>query len=118
MAYGFFEVPGIVAAVHALDTMTKTANVTLATWERKLGGRLVTLVVEGSVSAVTESIEAARANALKAPAATAVIASPHPETVRLVRLSAARMQKAEAAAAAPAADVKAPRAQGRSKKQK
>ena len=50
-AYGFIEITGVVAAMDALDIMCKAANVTLATWERKLGGRLVTLVVEGDVSA-------------------------------------------------------------------
>ncbi len=40
-AYGFIEISGVVAAMDALDIMCKAANVTLATWERKLGGRLV-----------------------------------------------------------------------------
>ncbi|MBP3347301.1 MAG: BMC domain-containing protein, partial [Clostridia bacterium] len=61
---GFVEVSGVVAAVDALDIMCKTASVNLVTWERKLGGRLVTLVVEGSVSDVTEAIEAAKANCI------------------------------------------------------
>ena len=47
-AYGFIEISGVVAAIDVLDTMCKAADVTLATWERKLGGRLVTLVVEGA----------------------------------------------------------------------
>ena len=45
-AYGFIEITGVVAAMDALDIMCKAANVKLATWERKLGGRLVTLVIE------------------------------------------------------------------------
>ena len=49
-AYGFIEITGVVAAMDALDIMCKAANVELATWERKLGGRLVTLVIEGDVS--------------------------------------------------------------------
>ena len=57
-AYGFIEISGVVAAMDALDIMCKAANVTLATWERKLGGRLVTLVVEGDVSAVKQAVEA------------------------------------------------------------
>ena len=40
-AYGFIEVEGVVAAVDALDIMCKTAEVEFATWERRLGGRLV-----------------------------------------------------------------------------
>ena len=89
-SYGFIEIPGVSAAVDALDIMCKTANVTLATWERKLGGRLVTLVVQGDVSAVTQAVEAASQSAIKKPVATGVIASPHPEIVRLIAQSASR----------------------------
>ncbi|MDE7276921.1 MAG: BMC domain-containing protein, partial [Lachnospiraceae bacterium] len=56
-AYGFIEITGVVAAMDALDIMCKAANVELATWERKLGGRLVTLVIEGDVSAVRQAVE-------------------------------------------------------------
>ncbi|MDD4851536.1 MAG: BMC domain-containing protein [Gemmiger sp.] len=89
-AYGFIEIPGVVAATDALDIMCKTAAVTLATWERKLGGRLVTLVVQGDVSAVTQAVEAANAQALKKPVASGVLANPHPEIVRLIQKSASR----------------------------
>ncbi len=90
---GFIEISGVTAAVDALDIMCKTANVELVTWERKLGGRLVTLVVRGDVSAVTEAVEAAAAHAIKKPVAKAVIANPHPETERMVAISAARLSK-------------------------
>ena len=90
---GFIEISGVTAAMDALDIMCKTADVELVTWERKLGGRLVTLIVRGSISAVTEAVEAAAANAIKRPVAKAVIANPHPETERLVQLSASRLAK-------------------------
>ena len=80
-AYGFIEISGVVAAMDALDIMCKAANVTLATWERKLGGRLVTLVVEGDVSAVKQAVEAGSTGGLRKPAATGMIANPHPEIV-------------------------------------
>ena len=92
---GFIEISGVTAAMDALDIMCKTADVELVTWERKLGGRLVTLIVRGSISAVTEAVEAAAANAIKRPVAKAVIANPHPETERLVQLSASRLAKKE-----------------------
>ena len=38
-AYGFIEITGVVAAMDALDIMCKTADVELASWERKLGVR-------------------------------------------------------------------------------
>ena len=90
---GFVEVSGVTAAIDALDIMCKSADVSLVSWERKLGGRLVTLIITGSVSAVQAAIENAKAQCIKKPAATAVIANPHPETVKLVELSAKRLEK-------------------------
>ncbi|MCI8459025.1 MAG: BMC domain-containing protein [Clostridia bacterium] len=95
-ALGFVEISGTTAAIDALDIMCKTAGVALVTWERKLGGRLVTLVITGEVSAVTDSIEAAKKNAIVPPVATLVIPNPHAETVKMVSLSAARLQRKNA----------------------
>jgi len=75
-----------------LDIMCKAADVTLATWERKLGGRLVTLVVEGDVDAVRASVEAACENAIKKPASIGILPNPHPEIVKMVELSASRFK--------------------------
>ena len=94
---GFVEVSGVVAAVDALDIMCKSADVTLVSWERKLGGRLVTLIVTGSVSAVTAAVENACRQCIKKPCAQAVIANPHPETFRLAELSAKRLEKKQQA---------------------
>ena len=95
-SYGLIEITGVAAAMDALDIMCKTADVELATWERKLGGRLVTLVVQGDVAAVTQAVEAARTKAIKKPVSRGVIANPHPEIVRLVKKSASRFKKEEA----------------------
>ena len=92
---GFVEVSGVVAAVDALDIMCKSADVTLVSWERKLGGRLVTLIITGNVSAVTAAVENAKAQCIKKPVASAVIANPHEETVRLAELSAKRIAPKE-----------------------
>lgn len=89
---GFIEIPSVTAAVEALDTMCKTADVEFVTWERKLGGRLVTIIVTGNVAAVTEAVETAAKNSLK-PCVHAVIANPHEETMKLVRLGASRLNK-------------------------
>ena len=78
--------------------MCKTSGVELATWERKLGGRLVTIVVRGDVASVTEAVETAAAKAIKKPVASGVIANPHEEIVRLVNLSASRFMNKEAQA--------------------
>ncbi len=90
---GLVEVQSVAAAVDCIDIMCKAAEVTFVTWERKLGGRLVTVIVEGQVSAVKAAVDAAVAGAIIKPAASAVIASPHSETERLVMLSASRLAK-------------------------
>ena len=94
-SYGFVEISGVTAAIDALDIMCKTSDVELATWERKLGGRLVTIVIEGDVAAVTEAVETAKNNAIKKPVATGVLANPHEEIVRLINLSASRFKSKE-----------------------
>jgi len=91
-SYGFLEIAGVVAAIDALDIMCKTSNVEFVTWERKLGGRLVTVIIQGDVSAVTAAIEAVNAQAIKKPVTCGVIANPHDEIVRLVHMSASRFQ--------------------------
>lgn len=93
---GFVEISGVVAAIDSLDIMCKTSGVELATWERKLGGRLVTIVVKGDVASVTEAVEAAVSKAIKKPVASGVIANPHEEIMRLVELSASRFMNKEA----------------------
>ncbi|MBO4261063.1 MAG: BMC domain-containing protein [Clostridia bacterium] len=90
---GLIEVSSVTGALDALDVMCKTANVSFVTWERKLGGRLVTIIVKGSVSAVTEAVDAAMERGLVRPCAHAVIANPHEETVRIVEISASRMKR-------------------------
>ena len=85
-AIGLIEVSGSVAAIDALDIMCKAASVTLVTWEKKLGGRLVTVIVTGDVSDVTAA--AANASCIVKPCASAVIPNPHEETKRILAFSA------------------------------
>ncbi|MCR4797930.1 MAG: BMC domain-containing protein [Lachnospiraceae bacterium] len=92
-AYGFIEISGVVAAIDVLDTMCKAADVTLATWERKLGGRLVTLVVEGEVEAVKTAVAAGVEHAnIRKPVASGVIPNPHEEIRKIVAISASRFK--------------------------
>ena len=95
----------MVAALDALDIMCKAADVTLATWERKLGGRLVTIIVEGDVAAVTAAVEAAKARAIKPLVSSGVIANPHEETVAQVKRSMKRFRSAEEIEKMEAADA-------------
>ncbi len=86
-AIGLFEIRGNVPAVAAVDAMCKAAEVRFLTWEQKLGGWLVTIVIQGEVSAVQAAIEAARASAIGKVAATVVIPNPHPEVMRQIEIS-------------------------------
>ncbi len=88
---GMIEVSGVTGAIDCLDIMCKSADVEFVTWERKLGGRLVTVIVQGNVSAVTAAVQNAVANGIVKPCAHAVIASPHEETWRILQISAARI---------------------------
>lgn len=88
---GFIEIPSVTAAIEALDTMCKTADVEFVTWERKLGGRLVTIIIRGDVAAVTEAVNTAAKNAMK-PCVHAVIPNPHEETIKMVKLSASKFE--------------------------
>lgn len=90
-AYGFFEIPSTSAAIDALDIMCKTADVEFVTWEKKLGGRLVTIIIRGSVSDVAQAIETAAVKAIKKPVATVVIPNPHEEIIKIIKKSASRL---------------------------
>ena len=81
------EVQALVAAIAGLDAMVKTADVKLIHVEKRLGGRLVTVVVEGSVSAVTAALEAGKAAAAEVGNVKLceVIARPHPEIMKFLK---------------------------------
>ena len=72
--------------------MCKTADVHFVTWEKKLGGRLVTIIIRGDVSAVKQAVEAAEANGIKKPVCAVVIPSPHEEVLKIVNGSANRIE--------------------------
>ena len=110
-ALGMVETRGLVAAIEAADAMVKAANVTLIGSE-KIGSGLVSVMVRGDVGAVKAAVEAGGAAAsrlgevaavqasvdaamnesLSKPVAHAVIANPHEEVQRLVKMSASRPQ--------------------------
>ena len=77
----------MVTAIAGLDAMVKAADVELIHVEKRLGGRLVTVVVEGTVSAVTAALEAGRAAAAEVGNVKLceVIARPHPEIMKFLK---------------------------------
>ena len=88
-SFGIVEVSGLVASIVGLDAMLKTAEVRLVHSEKRLGGRLVTYVITGSVSAVKAAVEAGANSAapLGQVYGQAVIASPHTELVKFFDVS-------------------------------
>ena len=87
---GILEVQGLVASIEGLDAMLKAAAVLIHT-EKRLGGRLVTIVVAGSVADVTAAVEAgaACAGALGKVYGCEVIARPHAELLKFFDMDAA-----------------------------
>ena len=86
-AIALLEVQATVTAIVGLDAMVKAANVKLIHVEKRLGGRLVTVVVEGNVSAVTAALEAGveAAQAVGKVVCKEVIARPHPDIVKFIK---------------------------------
>lgn len=85
---GFVEVSALGNAIAMLDEMLKAADVEFVAVERKLGGRLVTIVVRGSVSSVNASVEAGRSFAQRIGClkSAEVIARPHSEILKFLHL--------------------------------
>ena len=85
-AIALLEVQAMVTAIVGLDAMIKAANVKLIHVEKRLGGRLVTVVVEGEVSAVQAAADAGRAAAAEVGNVKLceVIARPHSEVMKFL----------------------------------
>ena len=56
MAIGIIEIQHLVNAYRIVDALSKSVEVTLIHERKALGGRLITLVFEGSVSDLQEGI--------------------------------------------------------------
>ena len=85
-AIALIEVQAMVAAITGLDAMVKAADVKLIHVEKRLGGRLVTVVVEGEVSAVKAALEAGAkaAGEVGNVKCCEVIARPHPDVMKFL----------------------------------
>ena len=85
-AIALLEVQAMVTAIVGLDAMIKAADVKLIHVEKRLGGRLVTVVGEGSVSAVQAAADAGKAAAAEVGNVKLceVIARPHPEVMKFL----------------------------------
>lgn len=83
---GLIEVVGLVGAIEAGDTAAKAANVRLIGLELTKGGGMVTVKIEGEVSAVTAAVEAGAmaAEKLTTVVSKLVIARPSLEVGKMV----------------------------------
>ena len=85
-ALGLLETQGLVAALHAVDEMLKSASVTLVGKE-KIGAAYVTIVVRGDVAAVQAAISAGKQTVERLGGKLImadVIPRPHPELAALL----------------------------------
>ena len=130
---GLVEVASLGNAIAMLDDMLKAADVEFVATERRLGGRLVTIVVRGELSAVKASVDAgaAAARGMNCLKAAEVIARPHPEIFKFLHLDgeeggqkptaarapAVKRTRSKAAVQKAASDNKAPARRGRKPKQ-
>ena len=85
---GLIEVSALGNAIIMLDDMLKAADVEFVATERRLGGRLVTIVVKGELTSVQASVDAgvARAKRDECLKAYQVIARPHDEILKFLHL--------------------------------
>lgn len=93
---GLVEVSALGNAIIMLDDMCKAAEVEFVATERKLGGRLVTIVVKGELTSVQASVDAgvARAKQCDCYKASQVIARPHDEILKFLHLDEKKAKKA------------------------
>ncbi|SDX94451.1 BMC domain-containing protein [Salimicrobium album] len=77
-ALGMIETRGLVGSIEAADAMVKSANVTLVKQE-KIDAALVTVLVEGDVSAVQAAVEAGKEAASRVGELIGHHVIPHPD---------------------------------------
>jgi ethanolamine utilization protein EutM len=85
-AIGLLETQGLVASLHAVDEMLKSASVTLVGKE-KIGAAYVTVVIRGDVAAVQAAIAAGKQTVERLGGKLImadVIPRPHPELAALL----------------------------------
>lgn len=85
---GLIEVSALGNAIIMLDDMLKAADVEFVATERRLGGRLVTIVVKGELTSVQAAVDAGVENAKRNDClkAAQVIARPHDEILKFLHL--------------------------------
>jgi ethanolamine utilization protein EutM len=88
-ALGMIETKGFIALVEATDAMMKAANVKFLGWD-KVGSGLVSAFVSGDVAAVKAATDAgaAAAGRIGQVLSVQVIARPHDDLAKVLKLTA------------------------------
>ncbi len=109
---GLVEVSALGNAIIMLDDMLKAADVEFVATERKLGGRLVTIVVKGELTSVKAAVDAgvARAKQCDCLKAYQVIARPHSEILKFLNLDEPNEKEANSEIAGTHVGAVAPKA--------
>lgn len=100
-AIGVVEITFFTNALIVLDEMLKASDVHLVACEKKLGGRMVTIIVGGDTSSVNAAIETALDTGARVGEKNIKVAvsipNPHPEIRKLLNLIKQDTPKIEAA---------------------
>ncbi|WP_096200147.1 BMC domain-containing protein [Bacillus sp. FJAT-45350] len=85
-ALGMIETRGLIASIEAADAMLKATDVKLINQE-KVDAALVTILIEGDVSAVQAAIETGKEAAERVGTVVSTFVIPHPdvETKKLIK---------------------------------
>lgn len=87
-AIGVLEVNFYTNAIVVIDQMLKAADVELVSCKKRLGGRLVHMIIAGKTSSVNAAIESAKQTGEligeKNIKVAITISNPHPEIVKLL----------------------------------
>ena len=84
-AIGVVEVRYFTTALKIVDNMCKTSEVELITSENKLGGRLVSIIIGGSISNVNAALESAKLGCEPEHLKAAILISrPHEEIMKFI----------------------------------
>ncbi|MGM0900637.1 MAG: BMC domain-containing protein [Bacillota bacterium] len=86
-ALGMIETRGLIGSIEAADAMLKSADVTLVKQE-KVDAALVTVLVQGDVSAVQAAVESGKTAAARVGELVSAHVIPHPdESIKTALLS-------------------------------
>lgn len=100
-ALGMIETRGLIGSIEAADAMLKAADVTLVKQE-KVDAALVTVLVQGDVSAVQAAVDAGKEAAARVGELVSAHVIPHPDEDIKKALLDDRKAKETKQAAAPA----------------